>query len=105
MKEGMGVKLSQETTLGATSVLGEFEPRSVVHVNSSAPRSRHGIVNVYGTQDAPSTNDRPKLLKSLGNLTTGITTLRFNPDSQMMAMASNSKKDQLRVVCQHFASI
>lgn len=62
-------------------------------------RASTGIVNIYGATETSSTgSDKPKPLKSLGNLTTSISTLRFNPDSQLLAMASNSKKDQMRLV-------
>lgn len=58
-----------------------------------------GLVNVYG-HDAMSTysDSAPKELKMLGNLTTSISTLRFNHDSQLLAMASDDKKDQMRLV-------
>lgn len=61
--------------------------------------SKMGLVNVYG-HDAMSTyNDStPKELKMLGNLTTSISSLRFNHDSQLLAMASDDKKDQMRLV-------
>ncbi|KAG2072987.1 WD40 repeat-like protein [Suillus decipiens] len=61
--------------------------------------SNTGLVNVY---NAESTVDlgggRPKTLKTIGNLTTSISTLRFNHDSQLLAIASNDKKDQMRMV-------
>ncbi|CAL1696799.1 unnamed protein product [Somion occarium] len=61
--------------------------------------SRHGLVNVYGSDISSSGgSDRPKPLKTLENLTTSITSLRFNHDSQLLAMASNAKKDQMRMV-------
>lgn len=58
-----------------------------------------GIVNVYGSDAASGSVDRPKALKAIGNLTTSITSLKFNHDSQLLAMASNVKKDQMRMVC------
>ncbi|KAG1855967.1 WD40-repeat-containing domain protein [Suillus subluteus] len=61
--------------------------------------SNTGLVNVY---NAESTVDleggKPKTLKTIGNLTTSISTLRFNHDSQLLAIASNDKKDQMRMV-------
>jgi U3 small nucleolar RNA-associated protein 18 len=77
--------------------------------------SNIGLVNVYGPdalsssrstspdgEDLPSTTSShtptPKLLKTLENLTTGITTLKFTPDGQMLAMGSRDKKDALRLV-------
>jgi len=61
--------------------------------------SKMGLVNVYGN-DAMSTygDAAPKELKTLGNLTTSISTLRYNHDSQLLAMASDDKKDQMRLV-------
>ena len=66
-----------------------------------------GLVNVYGN-DAMSTygDAAPKELKTLGNLTTSISTLRYNHDSQLLAMASDDKKDQMRLVrARHFLQI
>ncbi|CCL98939.1 uncharacterized protein FIBRA_00946 [Fibroporia radiculosa] len=61
--------------------------------------SRTGLVNVYGPEASlGSQTGRPKLLKTIGNLTTSITSLRFNHDSQLLAMASNTKKDQMRLI-------
>ncbi|KAG1809767.1 WD40-repeat-containing domain protein [Suillus plorans] len=61
--------------------------------------SNTGLVNVY---NAESTIDleggKPKTLKTIGNLTTSISTLQFNHDSQLLAIASNDKKDQMRMV-------
>jgi len=59
-----------------------------------------GYVNVYGAGETSGTgSDKPKPLKSLGNLNTAVSTLTFNHDSQLLAMASNDRKDQLRLVC------
>lgn len=56
-------------------------------------------MNVYGSDSVSSSgSDRPKPLKAIGNLTTSISTLRFNHDSQLLAIASNTKKDQMRMV-------
>ncbi|KAL1952375.1 hypothetical protein VTO73DRAFT_1524 [Trametes versicolor] len=63
-----------------------------------ATGSRMGIVNVYGSDAASGSVDRPKALKAIGNLTTSITSLKFNHDSQLLAMASNVKKDQMRMI-------
>ncbi|TFK38785.1 WD40-repeat-containing domain protein [Crucibulum laeve] len=72
--------------------------------------SNTGLVNVYGsdsfatsyTSDADATfssgNKPPRPLKTLGNLTTAISTLRFNHDAQIIAMASKEKKDSMRLV-------
>ncbi|TFY78978.1 hypothetical protein EWM64_g5036 [Hericium alpestre] len=67
--------------------------------NYLAVGSKSGIVNVYGS-DAASTSaiERPKPLKAIGNLTTSISTAHFNRDSQLLAIASNVKKDQMRLI-------
>jgi hypothetical protein len=63
-------------------------------------RSNTGLVNVYGSGGTNSflKSDRPKPLKTIGNLTTSISTLCFNHDGQLLAMASKDKKDQMRMV-------
>ncbi|TFY60977.1 hypothetical protein EVJ58_g4796 [Rhodofomes roseus] len=64
-----------------------------------ATGSRTGIVNVYGSEGvSPLGSNNPKPLKTLGNLTTAITSLRFNHNSQLLAIASNTKKDQMRMI-------
>ncbi|KAH9920333.1 WD40-repeat-containing domain protein [Fomitopsis serialis] len=61
---------------------------------------RLGLVNVYGSEGVSALgSNSPKPLKTLGNLTTAITSLRFNHNSQLLAIASNTKKDQMRMVC------
>lgn len=55
--------------------------------------SLSGIVTIY---DMTSGSHSPA--RTLYNLTTPITSLRFSPDGQMLVMASSSKRDQLRVV-------
>ena len=48
--------------------------------------------------DTSSVSGTPKLVKALGHLTTPISTLRFNHDAQILAMASKDKKDAMRLV-------
>ncbi|OJA21085.1 hypothetical protein AZE42_07729 [Rhizopogon vesiculosus] len=61
--------------------------------------SNTGLLNVYNAESTIDLQEaKPKTLKTIGNLTTSISTLRFNHDSQLLAMASNVKKDQMRVV-------
>jgi hypothetical protein len=66
----------------------------------SVTSSKSGIVNVYGSNASSSwsNTDRPKPLKSIGNLTTSISTMQFNHDSQLLAIASKTQKDQMRLV-------
>jgi U3 small nucleolar RNA-associated protein 18 len=65
-------------------------------------RSATGFVNVYASENiavaSDSVDTRPKSLKAIGNLTTSISTLRFNHDAQLLAIASNVMKDQMRLV-------
>lgn len=66
-------------------------------------RSNTGYVNVYGADSfaAPSTTTtekQPKPLKTLPHLTTAISSLRFNHDAQLLAVASKEKKDSMRLV-------
>lgn len=62
--------------------------------------SNTGIVNVYGSDAGSpfSTTSTPKPLKTITNLTTPISTVRFDPSGQILAIASDAKKDQLRLV-------
>ena len=52
--------------------------------------------------DNSSVFETPKLVKALGHLTTPISTLRFNHDAQILAMASKDKKDAMRLVGHYF---
>ena len=64
-------------------------------------RSNTGYVNIYGADSFSNLRAdaiKPKPLKSIGNLTTPISTARFNFDSQILAIASGEKKDALRLV-------
>ena len=49
-----------------------------------------------------SASETPKLVKALGHLTTPVSTLRFNHDAQLLAMASKDKKDAMRLVSSLF---
>ena len=78
-------------------------------------RSTSGYVNVYGSDSfvvpnhlkdtfSASGREAPQLVKALGHLTTPISSLRFNHDAQILAMASQDKKDAFRLVCLLFFS-
>ena len=55
------------------------------------------MVNVYSQQDClMSANPRP--LKTLMNLVTPVTSLAFNPASEILAMASQNEDEALRLV-------
>ncbi|KAG5653781.1 hypothetical protein H0H81_010622 [Sphagnurus paluster] len=64
--------------------------------------SNTGFVNVYGADSfAPISKDgggNPQPLKSIANLTTSISSIRFNHDAQLMAIASQEKKDAMRLI-------
>ena len=58
-----------------------------------------GIVNVYGKDALDAEADgQPKLQKAIGNLTTAISDMQFNHDSQLLAVASKEKKDAMKLV-------
>lgn len=89
---------SQYTALGLVLVFSVLFG-SASHLFQSS--SSTGIVNIYGTDAVAvdtTTATRPKALKTLTNLTMPISTLRFDPSSQILAMASRTTKNQLRLV-------
>lgn len=66
--------------------------------NSDINSSSTGVVNLYDRSVLEPNNARPKPIKAITNLTTRINNIVFNHDSQLMVIASQSKKDQLRVI-------
>ena len=46
----------------------------------------------------PASGAERKAFKAIGNLTTAVTSMRFNHDSQILALASRTNKDQLKLV-------
>lgn len=60
-----------------------------------ATGSDSGVVNVYDGK-ASSVNQKP--LKAIMNLTTQVDNLKFNHDSQMLAISSRFKKEALKMV-------
>lgn len=63
--------------------------------------SKMGIVNIYddeGKYQQQQQQQPPPFIKSLDNLTTSISTLEFNSTGEILAMASRSKSDALRLV-------
>ncbi|KAK4703047.1 U3 small nucleolar RNA-associated protein 18, partial [Phenoliferia sp. Uapishka_3] len=65
----------------------------------SAVASSTGIVNIYDQTTASTTQGTErKALRAVGNLTTAVTSMKFNHDSQLLALASRTNKDQLKLV-------
>ncbi|KAF8621847.1 hypothetical protein AX15_007467 [Amanita polypyramis BW_CC] len=63
--------------------------------------STSGFINVYGADSFssnPELTSNPKPMKSIPNLLTPISTLRFNHDAQLLAIASQEKKDAMRLM-------
>lgn len=78
---------------------GRFVDRRPINV-CSVTSSKSGIVNVYGSNASSSwsNSERPRPLKTISNLTTSISAAKFNHDSQLLAIASKTQKDQMRLV-------
>lgn len=56
-------------------------------------------MNVYDPSTASTSQGAErKALKAVGNLTTAVTSMKFNHDSQLLALASRTNKDQLKLV-------
>lgn len=56
--------------------------------------TNNGIVSLYDRQS----NTPTKSFKTVENLITTISTLQFNPDGQLLVIASRGKRDALRIV-------
>ncbi|KAK4047869.1 U3 snoRNP protein [Microbotryomycetes sp. JL221] len=68
--------------------------------------SSTGIVNLYNPQsELPSAGSERKAFKAIGNLTTSVSSMCFNHDSQLLALASRTNKDQLKLVHVPSASV
>lgn len=63
--------------------------------------SSSGIVNIYDTADL--TKDTPLPVKVLDKLVTSVTSLTFNPSSELLAMGSHFKENAFKLV--HFPSM
>ncbi|KDE09376.1 hypothetical protein MVLG_00283 [Microbotryum lychnidis-dioicae p1A1 Lamole] len=70
----------------------------------TAVASTTGIVNLYdsATSSLPASGQERKATKTIGNLVTSVTSMKFNHDAQILALASATNKDQLKLV--HTAS-
>ncbi|ESK97867.1 cgi-48 family protein [Moniliophthora roreri MCA 2997] len=85
---------------------GGFRGAARVLAGSAAPSrgllgigSTSGLVNMYESSACASleVQKQPKPVKTLENLTTPISSMRFNPDGQLLAVASREKKDALKL--------
>ncbi|KAG8220198.1 WD40-repeat-containing domain protein [Butyriboletus roseoflavus] len=84
---------------GPSELLSLTEDSQVYVWDIGQRRSNTGLVNVYSADSTVSPQiSKPKPLKTLGNLTTNISCLSYNHDSQLLAMASNVKTDQMRLI-------
>ncbi|KAK4050785.1 U3 snoRNP protein [Microbotryomycetes sp. JL201] len=64
----------------------------------TAVGSTTGIVNLYDpSSTVPDSGAERKAFKAIGNLTTMVTSMKFNHDSQLLALASRTNKDQLKL--------
>ncbi|XP_053426448.1 U3 small nucleolar RNA-associated protein 18 homolog [Nycticebus coucang] len=59
--------------------------------------SNCGVVNIY-SQDSCLQGTNPKPIKAIMNLVTGVTSLTFNPTSEILAIASEKMKEAVRLV-------
>ncbi|GAA5882871.1 hypothetical protein JCM3774_006323, partial [Rhodotorula dairenensis] len=68
--------------------------------NWTAVGSTTGIVNMYdaSSRGTYAQGGERKARKAIENLVTPVTTMRFNHDSQLVALASKTSKDQLKLV-------
>ncbi|XP_061740815.1 U3 small nucleolar RNA-associated protein 18 homolog [Nerophis ophidion] len=64
--------------------------------------SQAGVVNIY-SQEACLNSANPRPLKAVMNLLTSVTSLTFNPTSEILAMASRAEDEAVRLV--HLASL
>ncbi|EHB16509.1 U3 small nucleolar RNA-associated protein 18-like protein [Heterocephalus glaber] len=56
-----------------------------------------GVVNIYN-QDSCLQETNPKPIKAIMNLVTGVTSLAFNPTTEILAIASETMKEAVRLV-------
>nr|XP_031325457.1 U3 small nucleolar RNA-associated protein 18 homolog isoform X1 [Camelus dromedarius] len=59
--------------------------------------SNCGVVNIY-SQDSCLQETNPKPIKAIMNLVTGVTSLTFNPTTEILAIASEKMKEAVRLV-------
>lgn len=86
-----GVRVSHVTRILPSDWPSQAEPCVCL------PSSQSGVVNVY-SQEACLNSANPKPLKSVMNLRTSVTSLTFNPSSELLAMASRLEDEAVRLV-------
>uniref|UniRef100_A0A8D1P265 U3 small nucleolar RNA-associated protein 18 homolog n=1 Tax=Sus scrofa TaxID=9823 RepID=A0A8D1P265_PIG len=59
--------------------------------------SNCGVVNIYN-QESCLQETNPKPIKAIMNLVTGVTSLTFNPTTEILAIASDKMKEAVRLV-------
>ncbi|XP_072794734.1 U3 small nucleolar RNA-associated protein 18 homolog [Vicugna pacos] len=59
--------------------------------------SNCGVVNIY-SQDSCLQETNPRPIKAIMNLVTGVTSLTFNPTTEILAIASEKMKEAVRLV-------
>lgn len=78
--------------------LGTVEATSLALSSSlCAIGSNMGYVNLYNLEDIVKKAE-PQPIKSVSNLTTAVTSMRFNHDGQLLMIASGEKDDAIRFV-------
>jgi len=64
-----------------------------------AAGSNSGVVNIYNLENDHILNSTiPKPIKNIMNITTSISNIAFNSDSQLLAMTSRKTKDCMKLV-------
>ncbi|KAL2844328.1 WD40-repeat-containing domain protein [Aspergillus pseudoustus] len=88
------------TVLRLGGALPQFSKQSLGPNRYLAIGSKSGIVNIYDRSTWTSTSlpRNPEPLRALDQLVTPITQVEISPDAQFLAMASEMKKDALRLV-------
>jgi WD40 repeat protein len=89
-------RFTDEGCVSGTSIA--VSPNSQYFVTGSDA----GVVNIYNFQEVLS-QSQPKPLKTLMNLTTEISNLKFNHSSELLLMSSNARDNSIR--CVHMKSL
>ncbi|TGZ85035.1 WD40 repeat-like protein [Ascodesmis nigricans] len=97
-----------EFSISLKRVLRVWRDEGCVNLTTIATSTRHiavgsasGIVNIYDRKvsfTGPGRAEDPKPVRTVESLVTSVSSLRFSPDGQVLAMASLMKKDALRLV-------